>query len=90
MGGRCRRARVSLAARLSALFDRDRLIVGRLNDAQRRLREADERLWSGLTPDAFGLVCGSAASAGQSQIAGLLADVLGGESRAVVLCALQE
>ena len=79
-----------LAARLSALFYRDSLIVGRLNDAQRRLREANERLWLGLAPDAFGLVYDSAASAGQSQIAGLMADALGGESQAVVLSALQE
>ena len=79
-----------LAARLSALFHRDCLIVGRLNDAQRRLREANERLWSGLAPDAFGLVYDGAASAGHSQLAGLMADVLGGESRAVVLFALQE
>src|ERR1700751_3431723 len=78
-----------LAARLSALFERDCLIVGRLNDAQRRLREANERLWSGLAPDAFGLVYDGAASAGHSQIAGLMADVLGGESQAVVLFALQ-
>ena len=36
-----------LAARLSALFDRDVEIVERLNGAQRQLREANERLWSG-------------------------------------------
>ena len=70
-----------LAARLSALFHRDCLIVGRLNDAQLRLREANERLWSGLASDAFGLVYDGAASAGHSQIAGLMADVPGGESR---------
>ena len=45
-----------LAARLSALFERDVEIVRRLNDAQRRVREANERLWSGLSPDAFGVV----------------------------------
>ena len=45
-----------LAARLSALFERDVEIVKRLNDAQRRLTEANERLWSGLSPDAFGLI----------------------------------
>ena len=78
-----------LAGRLSALFHRDSLIVGRLNDAQRRLREANERLWSGLAPDAFGLVYDSAAWAGHSQIAGLMADGLG-VSQAVVLSALQE
>ena len=61
-----------LAARLSALFERDVEIVGRLNDAQRRLRDANERLWSGLAPDAFGLVYDGAAPAGQSQIAVLM------------------
>lgn len=49
------RARV-LVARLSALFDADRLLVERLNDAQRRLRGANGRLWSGLDADALGLI----------------------------------
>lgn len=40
-----------LAAGLSALFERDCEIVGRLSDAQRRLRVTNERLWSGLSPD---------------------------------------
>jgi len=63
-----------LAARLSALFERDVEIVGRLNDAQSRLRDANERLWSGLAPDAFGLVYDGSALAGQSQIATLIRD----------------
>jgi hypothetical protein len=63
-----------LAARLSVLFDRDVEIVERLNDAQRRLREANERLWSGLSPDAFGLVYDDAAVAavGSSEVAALM------------------
>ncbi len=61
-----------LAARLSALFERDVEIVGRLNDAQSRVRDANERLWSGLASDAFGLVYDGAAPAGQSQIAVLM------------------
>ena len=61
-----------LAAQLSALFDKDSQIAGRLNDAQRRLHEANERLWSGLAPDAFGLVYDGAAPAGHSQIAALI------------------
>jgi len=40
-----------LAAGLSVLFERDCEIVRRLSDAQRRLRDANERLWSGLSPD---------------------------------------
>ncbi len=62
-----------LAARLSVLFERDVEIVRRLNDAQSRLRDANERLWSGLAPDAFGLVYDGVAPAGQSQIAKLMA-----------------
>lgn len=63
-----------LAARLSVMFDRDVEIVERLNDAQRRLREANERLWSGLSPDAFGLVYDDAAVAavGSSEVAALM------------------
>ena len=63
-----------LAARLSVLFERDVEIVGRLNEAQGRLRDANERLWSGLSPDGFGLIYDGAVPAGQSQIAKLLHD----------------
>lgn len=82
-----------LAAQLSALFERDVEIVGRLNDAQSRLREANERLWSGLAADAFGLVYDGAAPAGQSQIAKLMRDARGAggaDSDAAVLGALQQ
>jgi hypothetical protein len=81
-----------LAAGLSALFDRDVEIVGRLNDAQRRLREANERLWSGLAPDAFGLIYDGQAPAGHSQIAELSEGAPGGGSagQTAVLCALQD
>lgn len=61
-----------LAGRLAALFDQDSLIAGRQNDAQHRLTQANERLWSGLAPDAFGLIYDGAAPAGHSQIAGLI------------------
>jgi hypothetical protein len=43
-----------LAARLSALFEKDSRIVARLSSAQRRLRHANDRLCSGVAPDAFG------------------------------------
>jgi hypothetical protein len=42
-----------LAARLSALFERDSGIVARLSGAQRRLRHANDRLRSGVAPDAL-------------------------------------
>jgi hypothetical protein len=65
-----------LAARLSALFERDVEIVERLRDAQRQLTSANERLWSGLAPDAFGRIYDGAAAAaiGTSPIAALIGD----------------
>ena len=65
-----------LAAQLSALFDRDVEIAGRLNDAQRLLAGANERLCSGLAPDAFGLIDdrATAAAISSSPIAALIRD----------------
>ena len=65
-----------LATRLSTLFDRDIEIVKRLNDAQRQLASANEHLWSGLAPDAFGLTLDddNAAAIGQSPIGALIRD----------------
>jgi hypothetical protein len=65
-----------LAARLSALFERDVEIVARLNDAHHRLADANQLLWSGLAPDAFGLIYDGAAAAaiGTSQVAALIRD----------------
>jgi hypothetical protein len=82
-----------LAARLSALFDKDSGIAARLNGAQRRLRHANDRLWSGLAPDAFGLIYDGAAPAGHSQLAELIGGTVaaGGPGPGVaVLAALQE
>lgn len=82
-----------LAARLSVLFERDVEIVKRLSDTQRRLRDANDRLWSGLSSDAFGLIYGGTAPVGESQVAGLIEGALsasGPESRAAVLGALQQ
>src|SRR6516165_11743287 len=82
-----------LAARLSALFERDVEIVRRLNDAQSRLGDANERLWSGLAPDAFGLVYDGSAPAGQSQIAKLMGEARsagGPDTDTAVLGALQQ
>jgi hypothetical protein len=82
----------ALAARLAALFVRDAGIAERLNDAQHRLQHANERLWSGLHPDAFGLLYDGAAPAGQSQIATLAEAALdGGPARQTALLgALQD
>jgi hypothetical protein len=82
-----------LAARLSALFDADVQIVARLNDAQQRLARANDRLWCGLSPEAFGLIYDSAAPAASSQIATLI-DVAppagGAGSNTAVLTALHD
>ena len=65
-----------LAAQLSALFQRDVEIVKQLNDAHHRLAQANEQLYSGPAPDAFGLIDDSAAPAaiGPSPIAALIRD----------------
>jgi hypothetical protein len=83
----------ALAARLAALFEADSRIVVRLNDAHRRLADANDRLWSGLAPDAFGLIYDGTAPAGHSQIAALIdaASGAGGSGpETVVLQALQD
>ncbi|MGB0092529.1 MAG: hypothetical protein WBP81_08345 [Solirubrobacteraceae bacterium] len=77
-----------LAARLSVLFERDVEIVKRVNDAQSRVREANERLWSGFSPDAFGLLYDGAGPAGSSEIAVLMDGARDRES--AVLAAVQE
>ena len=82
-----------LACRLSALFERDVEIVERLNDAQRRLYDANERLWVGLSRDALCLVYDGSAPAGVSQIAALMADACraaGSGINAAALSVLQE
>jgi hypothetical protein len=82
-----------LAGRVSAVFERDVEIVGRLNDAQRRLQSANARLWSGLSANAFGLVPDGSAPAGASQIAALMADGRGAggpDADAAALSVLQE
>ena len=82
-----------LAGRLSALFRTDSLIAGRLGDAQRRLTQANDRLWSGLHPDACGLIYDGAAPAGHSKLAELIEDTIttgGLEAQSTVLRALQD
>jgi hypothetical protein len=86
-----------IAARLSALFQRDVEIVERLNDAQRRLRGANDRLWAGLHPDALGLVYDGAGRGGPggsaiTQRMAVAVEAGGGRRRVetVVLEALQE
>jgi hypothetical protein len=65
-----------LAAQLSTLFDHDVEIIKRLNDAHHRLQQANEQLWSGFPPDAFGLTNDNTAAAAidQSPTAALIRD----------------
>ena len=80
-----------LAAQLSTLFEHDTAIVQRLNDAHHRLHDANQRLYSGLAPDAFGLIYnGAAATAtGTSQIAALIRNG-GPTTNSAMLEALQQ
>jgi hypothetical protein len=91
--GRCPARARELAACLSVLFGRDVEIVQRLNDAQRCLRDANERLWSGLSPDAFGLIYDAGAITGESRVAALMSDAFSSGrpgSQTAVLGALQQ
>jgi len=85
-----------LAARLSALFERDVELVKRLGDAQRRLLGANDQLWSGVHPDALGLMYGDAVriATGTSAITERMIDAAGGggerrEVETAMLAALQ-
>jgi hypothetical protein len=87
-----------LAARLAALFVADSRLTERLNDAQHRLRHANDWLWSGLHPDVLGVVYANARPVvigGESVIAARIRDAFsaGDERREVettVLEALQQ
>ena len=45
-----------LAAELERRIARDAELATQLNDAQRRLRDANDRLWSGLHPDGIAMI----------------------------------
>lgn len=47
-----------LAAELARCFERDIELVERLNDAQRRLQRANDRLWWGIHPDGLATLYG--------------------------------
>jgi hypothetical protein len=78
-----------LAGAISALFTRDAAIVARLGDAQQRLRAANERLWSGLHPDAIGVLYDGIAASGSSAIAAPVSDGQPGAD-AAMLAACQQ
>ena len=86
-----------LAGRLADAFDQDRALAEQQQDAQHRLQAANDELWSGLHPDALGLLYDNAAAVGQgsSQIAGRIADAVRADGsatdvEAAVLPGLQE
>jgi hypothetical protein len=75
------------ASRLAAIFWADAETTRQLNDAHGRLRDANQQLWSGLAPEAVGLIYDRAVPAGKSEIATLAGDTrsAGGCGRQVVL-----
>jgi hypothetical protein len=88
-----------LAARLADAFEQDRALAAQLNDCQDRLRAGNDRLWSGLHPDALGRVyddtAGGGVSQGSSAVAEQLLDALraglpAAEVEASVLPGLQD
>jgi hypothetical protein len=88
-----------LAGRLVDAFETDRALAERLIGCQDRLRAANGQLWSGLHPDALGLLYDDTAAGGVGQgssaIAASMVDALGAglpaaEVEAAVLAKLQE
>lgn len=69
-----------LAGRLVEVFEQDRGLAERLTDCQHRLQAANGQLWSGLHPDALGLIYDDTAAVGvhqgRSVIAGAMIDAL--------------
>jgi hypothetical protein len=65
-----------LAAELERRFARDAELATQLNDAQRRLRDANDRLWSGLHPDGIATIYGEHPAAVEAAAAHNRAQVL--------------
>lgn len=86
-----------LAGELTDAFEQDRGLAERLNACQHRLQAANDRLWSGLHPDALGLIYDGAAAAGRGASAvaegvgdAVRADGAAAEIEAALLGGLQE
>jgi hypothetical protein len=58
-----------LAAELALRFARDAELATELNDAQRRVQRANDRLWSGLHPDGIAMIYGEHPAAVEVAIA---------------------
>ncbi len=63
-----------LASELADAFETDRGLAEQLTVCQDRLRAANGRLWSGLHPDALGVVYDGAAAVGAGQGASAVAE----------------
>jgi hypothetical protein len=62
-----------LAGELAEAFGQDQALAERQAEAQHRCQAANERLWSGVHPDALGVVYANAAgAAGSSEVVGAL------------------
>jgi hypothetical protein len=91
-----------LAGRLADAFEQDQVLAEQQNDAQHRLQAANGDLWSGLHPDALGLLYDDTHAVGideratiRSRITAVMADARGAgggeeEVETVVLAAVQE
>jgi hypothetical protein len=91
-----------LAGRLAEAFEQDQGLAEQLNGCQHRLQGANEDLWSGLHPDALGLLYDDTHAVGigeqatvRSRITAVMADARGAgageeEIETVVLQAAQE
>lgn len=66
----------ALASARAALFANDQQIVRRLNDAQSRLRDANDQLCSGLHSDAHALLCGDSHVPSDSHVIAVMLDAL--------------
>ncbi len=62
-----------LAGRLADAFEQDRGLAEQLSDCQDRLRAANGQLWSGLHPDALGLIYDDAAAVGAGEGSSVIA-----------------
>jgi len=65
-----------LAAELERQFARDAELATQLNDAQRRLRDANDRLWSGLHHDGIAAIYGEHPAAIESSAAHNRSEIL--------------
>jgi hypothetical protein len=85
-----------LAGQLADAFAQDQALAEQQTVCQDRLRAGNDRLWSGLHPDALGLIYDDAAAGGgesliaESVVDAVAAGLPGAEVQAAVLAGLQQ